>query len=222
MRASRADAAIAVGGVVVVGNENTAVRIHEKRAHWLSSKDSVDEIVDGGDVLLLGIDLDLTGEFREGFVFGLVGVAVDPVECGGPALAVFEDHNFAVEAVGVLQDAMDEAAQHVGVGAAAAFPLGVDFEDDDVVGGDEAVGAAEGAAFRGAVEFFAAQRELVQQCIDADVAQLAVVRGAVIDAENLSALVAGLVKGVEIKGAQERQSRGGTKKGTAGNAAQKR
>ena len=126
-----------------------------------------------------------------------------------------------MEAVGVLKDAMNESAQHVGVGAAAAFPLGVDLEDHDVIGGDEAVGAAQNAVLRGLVEFFAVQRELMQQRIHADVSELAVVRGAVIYTEDRGPRLAGFSEGVEMKGAQDGQGGGGAKEAAARNAAER-
>ena len=69
-----------------------------------------------------------------------------------PALAVLDDDDFAVETVGVLEDALDEAPDEVGVRAAAVLPLGVDLDQDDVSGGDEAVRPVLGAGDGGAVE----------------------------------------------------------------------
>ena len=64
--ARRADAAIAVGGVIAVGDEGAGMRIHEECTDGLAGEDGSDEIVDGGDVLLLGVDLDLADEFGKG------------------------------------------------------------------------------------------------------------------------------------------------------------
>ena len=92
----------------------------------------------------------------------VLGVGVDPgvaaVGARGvagqaaPALAVLDDDHLAAEPVGMLEDALDDAADEVAVGAAAVFPLGVDLDEHDVGGRDEAVRPVERAGDRGPVE----------------------------------------------------------------------
>jgi hypothetical protein len=104
----------------------------------------------GGDA---GIVEDRVDDVIE-IVAGVVGVGLDAavrVAVAGvvavkaaAALPVLENDDLAAEAVGVGQDPLDQAADDVAVGGAPVLPLGVDLDEDDVVGVDEAGGAAEG------------------------------------------------------------------------------
>jgi hypothetical protein len=53
-------------------------------------------------------------------------------------LAVLEDDDFAVETIGMAEDAVDEATHKVRVCGSATFPLAVDFDENDIIAVDDA------------------------------------------------------------------------------------
>ena len=89
-------------------------------------------------------------------------------------LCVLDDNDFAGEAIRMLQDAPDEAFQHIGVGRepppsvaiSLASPLVVDFDDHDVVCAQDAAGVSGRA-----IEVVPLRFHRVDQSVHAAVAQ---------------------------------------------------
>jgi hypothetical protein len=100
-------------------------------------------------------------------------------------LAIFEDDDFAIEAIRMFEDAVNEAANEVGVRCAAAFPLAVDLDEDDVVGVDDPGRASPGMPRVCLVKFEAVVCIKVEECVEPMMTALVVVDRAFLHFEDL-------------------------------------
>lgn len=85
-----------------------------------------------------------------------------------PALAVLYDHDFALEAVRVFKNALDEALYQIAVCAASVFPLGIDLEENDIVCRDQAVGSVLSSPRCCPVELEAVLAHEVEESVNSD------------------------------------------------------
>ncbi len=196
--------AIAVGGVVAGLDKPVAQGIEEDGRNRLAGEDGVHEIEEAvGPVVGVGLHGGVP----------LVGGARVAIQAA-PALAVFHDHHLAREAVGVIEDPLDQAADDVAVGAAAMLPLGIDLDEDHVIFGDHAPRAAESGLGRGPVKF---------QAMGAHEAEEGVHAGVIVSA---AAPPEGLIRDIpdpeqvaqRLRGGRGCEKRAGIEKGYGGRA----
>jgi len=119
------EAAVAVGFMIVFANEGETDGVEKIGRNPGIVEYPVDE-VEEGMALVHGVGSDLA-----------VPVPGNIAGEAAPPLAIVKDHDFAPEAVRMSEDSVDQAADDVAVRAASALPLGVDLDQDHVVGGDE-------------------------------------------------------------------------------------
>ncbi len=154
---------ISVVQVIVRGDEIGRHVVEKKSGDAGIVEDRIDDIIETM-VGVVGIGLD-----------GAVRVAVAGVAAAeaAAALAVLKNNDLSAETVGVGQDSLDQAAHDVAVGRAPILPLGIDLDEDDVIGVDEAGGAAEGPRRARPIEFKPPASHEGQQAVNAGVIFLA-------------------------------------------------
>jgi hypothetical protein len=130
------DATIAVSDMIRGGNEVGDDGIEQKRADAAIPEHRIYEIIDRKSLFVLCVDMDAMLNIGP---FGIAPGVWVTIE-GSAALTVFKDNHFTVEAVGVLQNLMDQAPHHIRVGGSPALPLAIYLDQDDIVLLDQAIG----------------------------------------------------------------------------------
>jgi hypothetical protein len=149
---------VPVGGMVAGADERGPDGIQKER----------------GDARIVEEGIDQPEE-RMTFVLGIGvnrGVAIGARRIAGQtaaALSVLDDDDLSLESLGMLEDPLDEAPDEVRIGASPVLPLGVHLDEDDVVGGDKAVGPVGAPGEGGPVELEAVPAHQIDERVHAGV-----------------------------------------------------